>query len=449
MTNLASQNLPIIGFASIDLAEIFIIKKPIRENCEAKAIFLSDGQKAAAWVVLDFMDFDLSAVNMVKCAVQKATDIPLFNIHIVTTHNHGCSTCDEIDMKCLSRLAAEAAVQAKNAAKCAKMRFACTEVSQQVNYMRRIFVPEVKSKATCFFGITPEEGFDSSPFVENFLQSLKEGKLSWCGTRETSLPSKPFPSGDAQIWIVEFRELDNNKPLGCILRFAAHAVCCNRPDSYSSDYPWHFRENIAKVLGGTAIFMNGPCADIAPCIKDKKSGGEIWLGDILAREALNALSSKSFEPFTHFEDAISCVRLPVRKEVQENHVANLQVVLPEDLPARKETLEHASLASTLPFLRSKYVNGETSLTDTIEIELGRLQLNKLNILAYPGETFSTTAFNSENVITVTEHGRTVMYIPPDEERRLGGYESVCSVTAAGAESILKQEAEKLIQKDFG
>ena len=52
-------------------------------------------------------------------------------------------------------------------------------------------------------------------------------------------------------------------------------------------------------------------------------------------------------------------------------------------------------------------------------------------------------------MTVTEHGRTVMYIPPDEERRLGSYESICSVTDFGAETILRNADKELLDRRAG
>ena len=432
------------GFGSRDLEGIFLEERPIRERCEAKAFYVETESFAAVWLVLDFMDFDLAIVKTLENALTASTGVSADHAHVVTTHNHGCATCDRLNLELLCRLAGECAATAKHGARPAKMRHACITLKEQVNYIRRVFVPEVDGTATCFWGPAPANGFDSSPFVEHYLAELDAGRLVCNGMAHTSRPAAPFVPGDQRLFVVEFRALDDT-PLGSFVRFAAHAVCCNCPEYYSSDYPWHVRTEVAKTLGGVSIFFNGPCADIAPGVVDKASGGEHWLGKLLASEAVHAISSAEFAPLTEVEDAIWHVSLPVRKEVIENKV-EVQDELPVALPERKRYLEKLRLKSTLPFLRSKYLNGEMSPKETIEIELGMLRFNNLKLLAFPGETFASTAcMDDESVMTITEHGRTVMYIPPDEERRLGSYESICSITDFGAEMVLRNAALKLIE----
>ncbi len=433
------------GFGSKDLAEVFLESRPIRERCEAKAFYVESEFASAVWLVLDFMDFDLAIVKKLKAALMGSTGVQYDHAHVVTTHNHGCSTCDCLHHDLLCRLAGECAASAKRNARQAKIRHVCISLKEQVNYHRRVFIPEIAGTATCFWGPAPANGFDSSPFVEHYLSELGAGRLVCNGAVNTSRPAVPFPTGDGRLFVVEFRALDDS-PLGCFVRFAAHAVCCNRPEYYSSDYPWHVRTELAKSLGGIPIFFNGPCANIAPGIVDKTSGAERWLGRLLAEKAFRAISSSEYKPLTVMNDAIRPVRLPVRREVIDNKV-EVSDELPKDLVGKRRFLERRRLKSTLPFLRAKYLNGEPAPCDDIEIELGFLCLNELKIVAFPGETFSSTAYyDDNNLMTVTEHGRTVMYIPPDEERRLGGYESICSVTDFGAERILRTATENLLEK---
>ncbi|MBP5640187.1 MAG: hypothetical protein J6X55_11955 [Victivallales bacterium] len=431
------------GFGSRDLEGIFLENRPIRERCEAKAFYVESEDVSAVWLVLDFMDFDLDIIKKLKNAVVSSTGVKYGHAHVVTTHNHGCSTCDLLKHDVLCRLAGDCAAMAKKNTRPAKMRHACISLQEQVNYLRRVYIPEVSGTATCFWGPAPSNGFDSSPYVENFLAGLHAGRVVWNGLVETQRPTRPFLPGDSRLFVVEFRSLDDDSPLGSFVRFAAHAVCCNRPEHYSSDYPWHVRTEVAKALGGIPIFFNGPCADIAPGIIDKSSGAEIWLGQLLAKEAVKAVKTAEFHPLTEVDDVIHRVCLPVRKEVVNNDV-QVSDELPDDLAERKRLLERQRLKSTLPFLWEKYAHGEECLYDDVEVELGMLRLNDLKIKAFPGETFSSTAQKDDpNIMTVTEHGRTVMYIPPDEERRRGGYESVCSVTDFGAETLLRQAAERL------
>ena len=73
------------------------------------------------------------------------------------------------------------------------------------------------------------------------------------------------------------------------------------------------------------------------------------------------------------------------------------------------------------------------------------ELFGVTFLGFPGETFNATAkavkesFAHKNIVTATEHDRTVMYLPPEAEFALGGYESTCKLTAGSAEGVLRTE----------
>lgn len=442
------------GFGSADLAEVFPVKKPFREPCEVRTFYLqSDDGLRTVWAVLDFMDFDLKTVLALKQALAAELLLDRSHIHIVTTHNHGSATCDAIDLTRLASLSAAAAREAVRNAVPALIRFARTRLEGQHNYIRRTFIPEAGGSATCFYGPAAENRFDSAPFAEHYLHALRDGQHVYTGFEPTSRPFVPFAPGDPELFAMEFIAAADRRPLGSLIRFSAHAVCCNNPAYYSSDYPWHVRETFSRLSGGTAVFLNGPCAEIAPGMESKKSGMEKRLGELLARTAWKSLESQPFTPLEQAADLTETVRLPVRPEVLENRICPLPEQLPADLPARKRYLEQLALRNTLPFLQAKYRSGEERVSDTIEIELGLLRLNQVRILAFPGETFNATAAGAAadwpDTVTVTEHGRTVMYIAPGTEFRQGGYESICAVTAPPAEAILRRAAENLLQRTSG
>ena len=239
-----------------------------------------------------------------------------------------------------------------------------------------------------------------------------------------------------------------------VVRFAAHAVCCNRDDSYSSDYPFHVRKGIEEIFGGIGLFWNGPCGDIAPCMTAKTDGTERKLGAYLSALAAKSLCSVDFSPVIAFSDTAVRVALPVRSELRAG-IPALPEDIPEMLSQRRQYLEHRLLTELADFLQRKYRNGEEAPGDTICISLGFLQLNELLFDAFPGETFSVTgkalqdAFPNKVICTVTEHGRTVMYLPPEEDCKLGGYESVCRTTESSAEQDLRLAAQRAAAEIFG
>jgi len=431
-----------IGFGKTDLETALRPQDPVREErVEAVSLYAGDAQNECVWVVLDFMDFDLHVVRTLTEAVAEKTKIHPDHVHIVTTHNHGGGTPE---LSVLATLAASCAAQAKAAARPAEMRFARTVCDKQVNIIRRKYIPEIDGVTTLYYGASEKEGFDASPFVENAVSSLMEGNVVYCGRRETQRPFDPFLPGDSDITAAEFRDKEGNT-LGTVVRFAAHAVCCNRHGSFSSDYPYHIRSRMEETFGGTALFFNGPCGDIAPGMENKFDGTERVLGTYIAEKAASALRDAPFSPIRSFRDDKFTAKLLVREGVKKNFV-DTDAPMPAELPARLRVLERQKYAALLGFLRGKYTAGEDDPGDTIEVSLGALRLGELVFAALPGESFSVTgkalceAFPDVELCTVTEHGRTVMYIPPAGQCAEGGYESVCRITKSGEEATLLRAA---------
>jgi hypothetical protein len=313
-----------------------------------------------------------------------------------------------------------------------------------------VYISELDGSGTLYFGAAEQNGFDSSLFVTNLIDSLSDGKLTNCMGADSDRARVPFSHGDDMIFALQFITPDG-EPIGSLIRFAAHAVCCNRAGSYSSDYPYYARRRMQDSLGGIAMFLNGPCAEIAPAMIDKQEGRERPLGEYIATVAIDAISRAEYREISSVTDAMIEISLPVRREVLDGRV-EIPPEMPDTLPERKRYLELCRLERTLPFLREKYAEGEREPCDRISVYLGFLRLGEVVFAAFPGETFWATGdavkatFPDQRICTVTEHERTVMYLPPYDEFLRGGYESICKTTAPESESILRREAIDKIEK---
>lgn len=438
-----------VGFSKIDLYSSLTQEMPVREPIEAISAYFEFNEEKCLWIVLDFMDFNKSITDKIKNAISKSIGLSQSLIHVLTTHNHGGGTPEP---ELLSSLCAECAANAVNSSKESILRYAFTRSEKQVNIIRRLYVKEAEGVGTLYFGASESNEFNSSLFAENFVNGLLSGEERNSIAKSTSRPYSKFRSGDDEMLVIEFRDTFD-KPIGSIVRFAAHAVTANRGDSYSSDYPYHVRKKLEDELGGISMFLNGPCGEIAPAIVDKFEGGEERIGKYLASLATEAIKKEDFKRVEVFLDLKKEVKLPVREEVINNEVV-LEDNMPEELPKRRKHLERMRLKRTLSFLREKYTEGEEKTGEFISVFLGALRINELVILAFPGETFYYTGnavkehHKNRQIATVTEHERTVMYLPPKEDDSLGGYESVCRVTSADAEKILRSEAINLIYKIY-
>ena len=457
----------LVGFGRGLLNAALLVDRPVREDIEINAVYFRQGGAACCWIVLDCMDFDLAAINRIKGTAAEACRLPPEHVHVLTTHNHGVGGVEALNVGLIAGKAAEIVKAAAGAAAPGYMRFAQVTIAEQLNYVRRLHVEEFGGATTLFFGPCAANGFDSSAFLRHQIYMLREKQeIHYSGQSETASRLIPalHPQDDTRVLPADplaallLFEREDGAPIGSVCRFAAHAVCCNRPEYYSSDYPYYVRKTLREKLGGEAIFMNGPCAEIAPAIPDKISGEERRLGCLVGTAAARAIAGIYPVPLNRLEDYTREIILPVRADLaasaaEDNALANAQETIARaanrPLPEIKKIAEKLRFAQTADFLRRKWLNGESPelvQRRKIKARLGCLKLNDIHILAFPGETFSATAARVRaqcglaNVITVTEHDRTLMYLPPPEEFVRSGYETNCCLIAPSAEPILQAGA---------
>ena len=441
------------GFSKADLMEILPEEKSCEIPLSAHGFYLSRSDDHSFFLVTDFMDFDFQAISHLKNAV--APGLPEnTKIHIMTVHNHGGGTWDQLNIERFSELALMCAKQAVANCREAEIRAVQGSLDQKISIKRRIFVPEINGSFTCFYGVDSTAPGNASSFVNTALKNLEQGLLTFTGSGTSDGDERSFPDGDQQFSILEFRTPDGI-PLGNIVRFAAHAVCCNLPDCYSSDFPGYLREILEKQLGGISVFMNGPCADIAPAIRKKSPEEGKRIANILAGNILNRLKNEPFLPLTTFTDSLWEIPLTVRKElISPEEDSCSELAENTGLCAVKKSLELEYLRGNLPFLQKIYRNGVPVPNGKITVSTALLCLNEWNLLFFSGETFSGTAkkitecFPQKKWITFTEHDRTAMYIPPKQEYFRGGYEPACAVVAPDGEEELRMQMIALLQTEF-
>lgn len=442
-----------VGFSKVPLMDVMPEQRQTDMPISARGFYISQREHHSFFLISDFMDFDLRIVSLLEKAVKSVLPAGT-KIHIMTTHNHGGASWFQLDIENYAGHAAECAKEAVRSSRTAKIRIAHGRIGKKLSIGRRIFVPEANGSFTCFYGIDSVAKDNASYFVETALKNLADGHLTFSGKYASGDMIRSFPKADPTVSFLEFSALEDDRPLGNIVRFAAHAVCCNLPGSYSSDYPGYLCLFLEKQLGGISVFMNGPCAEIAPAISGKSAQSGKKIAEALGKEVLNLLEKVPFQQLRRFRDTIWGISLPVRKEILDQNIIFSESCAPRDLHQSKVFLEQQLLLGNLPFLTRIYKNGEKKTSGKITVSTALFELNDWNILCFPGETFFITAqqiiseFPGRNWITVTEHGRTAMYIPPESEYRSGGYEPNCAVVSEQGEKELRMRMISLLQDRF-
>lgn len=470
-----------IGIAVRGVGRALPADRPIRDPVTVRAFYGEDGDSATVWVVLDAMDFSRPFIEAIQTAVGSATGLATEHIHVVTTHNHRASEIDRLDLTALAAEAAGAALAARASAQPARLRYACVDLAEPVSYCRRLLVDELEGSATFWFGVTAAEGFRGERLLRQAVRSLVlKRQPAYCHAGlDEAVPEERFiderrqrdpdafrlAPGDPRVQVVLF-EGDQGQCLGAFVRFAAHVVSIAAKTFYSSDFPHFVRTHMEAVLGGPVIYLSGPCGDLAPAVPDGRSQTGEPLSDAIAVAALAAIRRAPWEPLRALSDASRSVALPVDPEFPvDDAAADAQIQV---LAARWEMpglglADRRRLAERIGWLeRAKPLRHKWHCIDEVKeaagrrresrVSLGLLRLNDIALLAFPGETFWETgravaaaSGDPTRIITVTEHGRTAMYLPPPHEWDRGGYEATCRAIARDGETVLRQAAIAFLQ----
>jgi hypothetical protein len=470
-----------VGFAVRDVARALPTDKPVRDPVTVR-VFYGEGEAGSTiWAVLDFMDFSRPFIEAIQGAVCARLGLPADHVHIVTTHNHRASEVDRLDVMALAADTADAALLARGNAQPATVRFACVDLTEQITCHRRLLVEELGGSATFWFGITAAERFSAERLLRQAVRSLVlKREVAYCNPGlSQAVPEESFiddrirrnpdafrlAGGDPRLQVVVF-ESPGGQCLGAFVRFAVHIATIAAKTFYSSDLPNFVRRGIERGLGGPVIFLNGPAGDIAPAVPDERSQAGEPLSAVLVSAALAAIGTAPAAPLQGLADASAAVALPVDPEFPLDDAAaaaRIAALAREwetpglDLPGRRRLAEKIAWLRTSQAVRDKWhcIDGTAGTADGRRqtlVSLGLLRLNDITLLAFPGETFwetgravAATAGDAARIITVTEHGRTAMYLPPPEEWDRGGYETTCRGIARDGETVLRRAAIAFLQ----
>ncbi len=273
----------------------------IRDELEANALYLTDGQTPLLLISCDLVGLALADVQPIRDAISATSGIPPRQVIITCTHTHSGPSLirtnyhfpvDEAYIRQLSQKLVEVAGDAVAAARPAKIGWG--KGTAQIGFNRRV----------CW----------------------ADGTHSMHGdTRRPDFAGMEGPDDPAHLAI--FAVDSSGKPIAVAYHNTSHPTSFYGAGLFSADYPDATRKIIRRELGRIPVlYLNGAQGDIAmanqlnPQREDREARLQ-RIGKMLAEETLRLYRKAEFHPrivLGHaYVDLQIEVRLPKAKQLQD------------------------------------------------------------------------------------------------------------------------------------
>jgi len=364
----------------------------VHDPLYCRALVLGDRGTSCALIECDVLGFGVEYTRQVKHLIEKETGIPAGNVMLAATHTHSgpasvfLQGCGELAVEWLDDLPGKI-VEAVQTAQ--------SDLEEVQMAVGRQVVPGVAINRR-----------DAGGPVDEELTA---------------------------VWLTDVR----GKSKAVLLHFACHAVVMGAENrEVSADFPGAACASVEKALGGSCMYLQGPCGDINPALR-LSFEAVVETGEKLAAAALGVvemggegvvvgpgeLSSKS-----------QSLRLPLGQapsfhelvELRREHDRGLGVVEPED--QRDQARMHRAMKSWAQRTIEACCSG--LLQREVPVEVQCLELGNLLVIGVPGELFVEFGIEAKrkgrelgkHVLVVAYANGDIGYIPTPDSYEVGGYE---------------------------
>jgi len=270
---------------------------------------------------------------------------------------------------------------------------------------------------------------------------------------------------DNNLQALFFRDKKDGKLKGSFIRFAAHAVIASAKvvnGDVSADYPGYMKQKIESDLGGISLFGQGASGDLRPLNKEYSHEFAKKYGENLASQIIQSYKELNWQPLTKLAFYTQPVVLPLKdsifysEEGMKEEMGRIEALYDKEThPQQKRILQDKFWG----VYRTPEVHGMVRPAwkerKQIDMNLCALRINDKVIIASLGELFTRTGkqmiqpFSDKMPLLVTVANECISYIPTDEERKKGSYESGVSIVASGTSDTLIQSSHKLLSAIYG
>lgn len=396
----------------------------VHDEIFARALVLDNGTTKLVFIGSDLMSVDAGLVSLARQAITQATQIPIANILISSTHNHSAPSYyqkskpgeDDIEPSLKKFLAKQ---------------FAAVAIEAHAN-------------------LAPARaGFGTGSLVGATRNRQQRNDLI-----------------DPQVGVLRVESLSDRKTIATLFNFTGHPVIIGSTNMLlSGEYPGAASRAVENLLGGIAIFTQGACGDITV----NRSGDPFLeierLGRTVAGEVIKVSGLIQLTEDLPLKSAAQTLQLPARvlpsladakAALEAGNAALEQARQKQAPPTILNLLEDKQRILSMNVIRAQAIVDDPAKKETeLTAEVQALQVGPVIYAAIPGEIFVEYALELRQRVK-QETGLSFCligyanghlgYIVTPRAMETGGYEaSITRLTPLGGRT-LTETAMHLVQK---
>ncbi len=412
-------------------------------------------------VALDEVTLDFNDVDMLMDPLIQKLGIPKERIVLLPSHSHATPP---LDPELFPEIVLDAVTQAR--AGCAEVEIASLNMKVEgERYLvnRRIHVDGIGTRTVMFNDgcVIHDDYLDATRHIHEWVENLGVDPEAFLGKGQTY---RTDGAVDPSLQTLFIRNRKSGQMMGSFTRFAAHAVIVSSKvvnGDVSADYPGHLKSKIEEQLGGIAMFGQGASGDLRPLNKEYSHAFAREYGHGLAHKIIEGYGEMKWEPLTKLEFFTEPTEIPLLENIflsvdeveAEMNLVEIQFDQ-ESNPEERRKLQNRFWGLYRTPWNHQMVRPEWKQNHGLGLNLYALRLNDQVLMATQGEIFSETGkqmvepFEAYHPLLVTIANEYVSYLPTDQERLKGGYESSVSIMVPGSPDLLVQASHRLLDRIY-
>ncbi len=413
-------------------------------------------------IALDEVTLEFSEVDLLMVLLIQNLGIPKERIVLLPSHSHATPP---LDPDVFRQVVLDAVTQAKESRKeveIASLNLLVDGKRYLVN--RRVYVDGIGSRTVMFNdGCEIHDDYlDATGHIHDWLENLGVDPEKFFEKDQKYITDGEV---DSKLQSLFIRNRKTGEMMGSFTRFAAHAVIVSSKvvnGDVSADFPGHMKRKLEEQLGGIALFAQGASGDLRPLNREYSHAFAKEYGERLADEIIQGFSNIKWQALTKLEFFTEPALVPLidhiflsPDEVEAEMIGLEKLFDQESNPEERRKLQNKFWGLYRTPWVHRMVRPQWKQQGQLGLNLYALRLNDQVLLATQGEIFHEIGnrmlepFKEYNPFLVSIANEYVSYLPTDEERLKGGYESSVSIMIPGSPEILVQSAHRLLDRIYG